>query len=58
MKCFACSLDGHMKGSRACKKEKPKAATKGKKDKEKAEKAIARQVAQKGTVQTVRRPTE
>ena len=23
MKCFACRLHGHMKGSRACKKEKP-----------------------------------
>ena len=34
MKCFACRLHGHMKGSRACKKEKPKAPTKGKKEKE------------------------
>ena len=34
MNCFACRLDGHMKGSGACKK--PKASTKGKKKKEKA----------------------
>ena len=44
MKCFACRLDGHMKGSRACKKEKPKAPTKSKKEKEEADKAPARQV--------------
>ena len=44
MKCFACRLHGHMKGSRACKKEKPKAPTKSKKDKEKGDKAITRQV--------------
>ena len=44
MNCFACRLDGHMKGSSACKKEKPKAPNKDKKKKEKAEKAIARQV--------------
>ena len=33
MNCFACRLDGHMKGSKACKK--PKADTKVKKKKEK-----------------------
>ena len=44
MKCFACSLDGHMKGSKVCKKEKPKVPTKSKKDKEKGDKAITRQV--------------
>ena len=44
MKYFACRLDGHMKGSRACKKEKPKAPSKGKKEKEKGDKATTRQV--------------
>ena len=39
MNCFACRLDGHMKGSKACKK--PKVDTKVKKKKEKA---TARQV--------------
>ena len=60
MKCFACKLDGHMKGSRACKKEKPKAPTKGKKGKEKGDEATTRQVEDihRGIVQTVRRPTE
>ena len=40
MNCFACRLDGHMKGSSACKK--PKAPNKGKKKKK--EEATARQV--------------
>ena len=51
-----------MKGSRACKKEKPKSPIKSKKEKQEADKATTRQgrwrIAHKGTAQTVRRPTE